>query len=285
MAHFNRVLDLIASSSIDDCLHIVSPYITVRPIREILRRLSPYQKIELTTTFDQELFLEGASSLGAIRLLNRRKNSSVYIVDNLHAKVYIKGERALVGSANCTDRGLGYSSQSNIEILCDVKANRPEIAALTESLKISRRRLQEGDICSMIEILAASNNLARSVFRKRLEAVLEEDKWIPSCSLRYLLRYLSDGSFHRIPAENKADILKDAQYLEARLGEKALKDGDELIASISLLPIIQLAIDSTLRKTVYLDRCLAARGITIGKIEALDNWAKACLVADRKVNS
>jgi phosphatidylserine/phosphatidylglycerophosphate/cardiolipin synthase-like enzyme len=63
--------------------------------------------------------MNGASSLGAFVFLANRPYTRIYTVDRLHAKAYICGDKALVGSANFTDRGLGLSQKANVEILRD----------------------------------------------------------------------------------------------------------------------------------------------------------------------
>ncbi len=46
---------------------------------------------------------------------------SVYLLDNLHAKYYRFGQRCLLGSANLTKAGLGFTASSNLEILVETE--------------------------------------------------------------------------------------------------------------------------------------------------------------------
>jgi len=275
----SQILDLISTSTDDNLLQIISPYVTINPIRSILRQINPATRIELTTTFEQELFIEGSSSIGAIRLLARRENTTVFVVQGLHAKAYLFGKHALVGSANCTDRGLGQSSKSNIEILCMLESDRQELLELVKTLEPVRRKIGINDIDNMISLISSFNALTKEVFRNRLDAILRHDEWIPSCSLKYLLKYFAEGSFYRIPAESKNLILKDAQYLVSVLDERSLSFEAKAIGSIASMPIVQLAIESALKKNKFICKCLAARGVPLVQVEALENWAKYCLVA------
>lgn len=62
-----------------------------------------------------------------------RHNVTLYECPRLHVKMYIADDRALVGSANATRRGLGLDKGGNLELLVEIDAHEPMVdGVLTE---------------------------------------------------------------------------------------------------------------------------------------------------------
>ena len=59
-----------------------------------------------------------------------RHNVTLYECPRLHVKLYIADNRALVGSANATGRGLGLGGSGNLELLVEVDADEPMVSAV-----------------------------------------------------------------------------------------------------------------------------------------------------------
>lgn len=85
------------------------PYISPTTVSEVLKRLGDGVRLRVLTTLDDNDFRSGIAKLTTFRLLGRR----VQVIRNLHAKLYIVDEqRAVLGSANLTEQGLG----NNVEL-------------------------------------------------------------------------------------------------------------------------------------------------------------------------
>lgn len=85
-------------------LHIVCPFIKLKTAERLLRHHPA--PIRVITRFNLADFFDGVSDTAALRLLVRR-GAEVRGVRNLHAKVYLFGERrVIVTSANLTDAAL-----------------------------------------------------------------------------------------------------------------------------------------------------------------------------------
>lgn len=96
------LLDL---ADLGTALRIVCPFIQRRPLERLLARVGNSQ-VELVTRFDLEAFARGVSDLDALSLLLAR-GAQIRGVRHVHAKLYLFGDRAVVGtSANLTDSGL-----------------------------------------------------------------------------------------------------------------------------------------------------------------------------------
>lgn len=59
-----------------------------------------------------------------------RHNVTLYECPRLHVKMYIADNRALVGSANATTRGLGLGGSGNLELLVEVSTDEPMVSVV-----------------------------------------------------------------------------------------------------------------------------------------------------------
>ena len=59
----------------------------------------------------------GVSDLQIWDLFKNRPNSDLYLINNLHAKLYKSDEECLIGSSNLTLKALGWTKNHNLEIL------------------------------------------------------------------------------------------------------------------------------------------------------------------------
>jgi len=275
---FNQVIGLLSSEKASTQLSIISPYITIRPVKAVAKVIDVHTKIDIVTDFSYDNFMNGASSLGAFVFLANRPNTRIFTVDRLHAKAYIWGEQALVGSANFTDRGLGFSQQPNVEILTLVGRDDESIKELMQQIDDRKRTVAQSEIQDMITQLSCQRAMHRAVVRQRVQSILSRTNWLPCCSLRYLIQYLSDGSLYRVPLISRAKINDDAHFLESNLNIVLIShDTGSLIGKILEIPIVQLAVECRLRGDTYLAKCLKANGTSPNQIDALENWSDYCI--------
>lgn len=92
----------------------------------------------VTRWFPHEI-AAGVSDPDIIDTLEERGNFTLSLVDRLHAKLYIAGERCLAGSANVTLAGLGEGSNTNIEVLVETNIGDPGIASTLEEISQTER--------------------------------------------------------------------------------------------------------------------------------------------------
>lgn len=140
----------------------------------------------------KEVFLGGSSELSAVSW-SLENGFQVYHVDNLHAKAYIFGDCSVVGSANCTNRGLGLNndSKNSLEYLVCIDK------ALTDPLleEIEQR-------CSQVEM--------SDVQEMRQSIQLGIDEHVNSSEIQMISRYLEKALFpSRQPFEIYVDAIKN----------------------------------------------------------------------------
>lgn len=100
-------------------LQIISPYISKFNVEQLLDKLSLYEippRIMVITTFERDNFINGASSLAALKLLIEH-DIPVFALKDLHTKLYIFNDtKCIVGSANFTKRGFSINHELLLSI-------------------------------------------------------------------------------------------------------------------------------------------------------------------------
>lgn len=98
-------------------LIIAAPYIKADALTRILTDVSPTVSLICITRWNLHDLAVGASDTEC-RTVVIARGGSFRLHPSLHAKYYRIDDVILVGSANLTFSALGWSSQSNLEILC-----------------------------------------------------------------------------------------------------------------------------------------------------------------------
>ena len=94
---------------------VVSPWITRAPAEQLVSRLPKGISARVVFRWPKTVSDAWALDAEAIRLLARDERVTLeYVVDPLHAKLYLVGNRALVTSANFTSAGLGLGQSRNL---------------------------------------------------------------------------------------------------------------------------------------------------------------------------
>ena len=115
-------------SGAERSLVLVAPFIKVRSLRRLLAGVSPGVSVTCVTRWRPEEVASGVSDLEVFDELQGRDESSLLLLPWLHGKYYRVDEHCLVGSANLTERALGWSERPNIELLLEEPSSRPDVA-------------------------------------------------------------------------------------------------------------------------------------------------------------
>ena len=148
---------------------LIAPFIKVDALRSLLEIIPAEPHLRCVTRWLPRDIAAGVSDPEILDLLERRGNFSLSLVDELHAKIYIAGNRCLAGSANITLAGLGERGDGgNIEVLVETTVDDPGIAATLDAVALSER--------------PATRSMARTA-RRLAEIVLSEGgqdvPWFP----------------------------------------------------------------------------------------------------------
>lgn len=98
-------------------LVIAAPYIKVDALNRILADVSSAASLTCVTRWNPHDLVVGASDIKCRSIVTER-GGSFMLHPSLHAKYYRIDDVVLVGSANLTLSAMGWTGQSNLEILC-----------------------------------------------------------------------------------------------------------------------------------------------------------------------
>lgn len=139
---------------VDGDVAIIAPFIKLDALNSLLSVIPSRSHLRCITRWIPREVAAGVSDLQIFEVLLERGNASVFLVDNLHAKMYIAGSRCLVGSANLTLAGLGERGQhSNIEVLVETDIRDPGIVSTLNEIA-SVQRVATKEIAESARLLA-----------------------------------------------------------------------------------------------------------------------------------
>ena len=157
----------------DGDVAVIAPFIKVEALRSLLAVIPTGLHLRCVSRWLPKEIAAGVSDPEILDVLEVRGNFSLSLVDRLHAKLYIAGDRCLVGSANVTLAGLGEGGESsNIELLVESTTNKPEIA---ETLEV----IFQAERVATRNMARTARHLADSLANSTTPAVAPDVPWFP----------------------------------------------------------------------------------------------------------
>ena len=157
----------------EGAIAVIAPFIKVDALRSLLEVIPAGLHLRCVSRWLPREIAAGVSDPEILDLLDMRGNFSLSLVDRLHAKLYIAGDRCLAGSANVTLAGLGEGGVgSNIETLVETTTDDPGIAATLEAIAQAERTATR----SMAQTV---RRLADSLAVSTASAVALDATWFP----------------------------------------------------------------------------------------------------------
>ena len=152
---------------------VVAPFIKVNALRSLLDVIPTDTPLHCATRWLPREVAAGVSDPEILDMLEERGNFTLSLVDKLHAKLYIAGERCLAGSSNVTLAGLGEGEERNIEVLVETTIADPGIAATLEEISQAKR--------PATRLMAqTARRLADSLSASMVSTVDLEAPWFPN---------------------------------------------------------------------------------------------------------
>lgn len=208
---------------------LIAPFIKVRPVRRLLAACEGRDLLVYTRWLPTEVAM-GVSDLEVLEWVEAA-GGQLHLLRELHAKAFVAGDVALVGSANITDAALGWSNQPNLEALVRVAATDPAVADLLRHVRELAIRADEQVRAHMSRAAEAVDLSVAHSARPRgggpAEAAsdggwedLEDEEqplavWVPeSTDPGLFVSHLVHGETLTRDAEARA--MRDAHYLDVR---------------------------------------------------------------------
>ncbi len=108
---------------------VVAPFMTKSGLLPLIEAIGDSARLDVVTRWEPLEVKAGVSDPLIIDDVEAT-GGTVRLLPRLHAKVYCAGECALVGSANPTGPGMGFTSQPNVELLVGVHSHHPALSKL-----------------------------------------------------------------------------------------------------------------------------------------------------------
>jgi hypothetical protein len=111
---------------------IIAPFVKAEPLRRLCERV--HAPVTLYTRWLPHELAVGVGDLGAFDVV-AETGGEVRLHPRIHAKLYLRGSRALAGSANTSDTGLGFRDPAAVELLVPVTLPSEAVSALLSFLE------------------------------------------------------------------------------------------------------------------------------------------------------
>lgn len=119
---------------------VIAPFIKVDALRSLLDVIPENVRVRCVTRWLPREVAAGVSDPEILDVLEERGDFNLSLVDRLHAKLYISGDKCLVGSSNVTFAGMGEGGgDSNIEVLVETVVDDPSIVATLREISQAER--------------------------------------------------------------------------------------------------------------------------------------------------
>lgn len=129
---------------------LCSPFIKQSALNKVLSCVDSEAEVTLVTKIDLDSFACGVSDISALREVLSKKGM-VLILANLHLKYYRFNRCVFLGSANLTDKGLGWAYKPNVELL--VQQMFGEIESLMEETILESSMILDYESLEKFELL------------------------------------------------------------------------------------------------------------------------------------
>lgn len=135
-----HLVEIISRAS-RECV-FVAPYIKEKTLHRLLDACRAELPVRVVTRWRLDELALGVSDIGVWLQLAERPNAQLWLSPTLHAKYYRADETVSVGSANLTDAALGWSANSNLEILVGIQ-DRDTLSGFELQLFATSMRVDE----------------------------------------------------------------------------------------------------------------------------------------------
>lgn len=166
---------------------ICAPFIKMSTFKKLIEGVSDDVDLKVYTRWDAYEVAVGVSDIDIFNIIAERKNTTLFLIPRLHAKLYSSDSIVWVGSANVTGAALGWSNAPNIEILVQTSWEEPSIERMclfietaVEATEVEYKKIKNE---------AKSLNIEEAALRIYKEEPLVNFKkvWIPNCSVPEIL--------------------------------------------------------------------------------------------------
>lgn len=227
---------------------LVSPFIKVNTLKRILNSI-PEQttSIKCVTRWRPEEIAAGVSDIEIFDLIQERLGAKLFIHPFLHAKFFRIDSKCFIGSANLTQRALGWAMPSNLEFMLHASSGDPRIQLFEQNLFMTTFEATQEIKDETISILDSIQKEGNVSDKFLMAGDLADDNdtynssyWLPLCTRPELLYGIYSGKdADRIVKWTFESGQRDLQFLGIPSGFSSSAFNKFVAASIQQAPVIQ----------------------------------------------
>lgn len=216
---------------------LCAPFIKAEVLRTIFAVIPPRVQIQVYTRWRAKEIAAGVSDLEVYDIVKERDGASLYVLDNLHAKLYLTDEAAYIGSANLTAAALGWKDDSNVEILVPVSIKEENVLRLIDQLQYAEAATDElkakiqDEVVSLGDVMKLDDPAASGI--TDLDAY--KNPWLPCCAAPNKL-YTIYKNPTSVAEGTRHDGLSDIRALGVPFGLDQLTFNDKISEALLLMP-------------------------------------------------
>jgi hypothetical protein len=146
---------------------LCAPFVKAGVLRRVLAAIPAGTRVSVITRWHAVEVASGVSDLDVFDVVSSRANTTLALIDALHAKIYVADGSVLTGSANLTAKALGWCADANLEVLTLAAQDCPSVADCMAAISTAR--------AATIEERDRIAEDARGITTLRLPEAVEEE--------------------------------------------------------------------------------------------------------------
>ncbi len=214
---------------------LCAPFMKARVVETLLSAVADDVLVRLVTRWRAVEVAAGVSDLGVFDVANRRARAELFLLHDLHAKLFVADERCLVGSANLTGAALGWSEFSNVELLVSIPVHNEDVAILLRQLEAA----EPATLTKRSEIEREAAALHTETWTEGSPVTTEGRSlgWLPRCAAPdRLFDIYENANTARVAAETRQDGLADLRDLRIPAGLPRERFLEAVAATLRRIP-------------------------------------------------
>jgi len=228
-------------------LVLVAPFIKVATLERLLVDVSPYVAIKCVTRWRPDEIAVGVSDIEIWPLLKGRSDAVLWLRPDLHAKFYRADNRCLVGSANLTNRALGWSYQQNFELLVPLFSDQEGISEFERNLMVGCVQVDDEEFEYIREVteqidktsLIKSDADAMSMDISASNRIVHPESWLPALRHPESLYIAYSGELEQLSTASRLAATEDLAVLSIPAGLSS-RDFENCVGMLILqMPIVR----------------------------------------------
>ena len=252
---------------------LVAPYMKVSALRRLLSFMECKQRVQCITRWRHEELLSGVSDIEC-REVVVSEGGSFLLHPTVHAKYYRVDDVVLIGSANVTNAGLGWTDNANVEILWRAGTGF-QAEEFEKQLVDVAREMGEAEVDRWRIILEAD--------RKRWKQAMPPQEWRPETRELRHVELAYRGQIGEVASEDEQRAaLRDIEAMELPDGlttrELRAWAGTRLLTASFSNSVLRLQDEDRMEAARRLAKAYGVDGLVARRaMETVENWIAALM--------